>query len=347
MLRVATAHPMDWCESTMSVLRERQLEACEKRLANHPGIGLFASNATDRNAQALYDNSYYAAEDDACSLVTLDALRTRVLALLPQEVCALSIGEGGLLERLMLANGRLLLTEWEDVASAEALASRLWCRFEQEDDQLTAVLDEPLMDKLLEGMNAERYQRTQELLFRFDATIHGLLYIAGFLHSSQPMGCFLQDVLGEDTLDSHRLALRYLKASYEYIPENRRELILLHPGLADPNRLVGQYSADEPMTLELSAEMVAGGMNGLFPEEEALHADMVAALQGSLRPELDAHEAAEDLRMLAKQGVALWQMEEVLSSMLCVLPTPRMQETLKQLYLRTPHWVGLQATLCN
>lgn len=345
MLREATVHTMDWCEMTMSVIRERQLEACEKRLADYPRIGLFSEWATDADAQGLYDSSYYALEGTEDGLVTLDALRRRVLALLPQEACYLSVGETGLLERLLLANGRLPMTEWEDVASAEALASRLWCHFELDDGLLHAVLCEALIDPILEAMSTERCHHARELIFRFDATIQGLLYIAGFLHSAQPMGCFLQDVMGEDTRVSRLLATRYLKASYEYIPENGRELILLHPGLADPYRLITQTENKDWVTLELSRDMVTGGMSGLFPEEEAIHADMWAALQGALRPELDEREAAEDLRMLAKQGVALWQMEEVLSSMLSVLPTQRMLDALKQLYERTPHWIGLQATL--
>ena len=345
MLREATVHTMDWCEKTMSVIREHQLEACEKRLAGSPRVGLFSQQATDLDAQAMFDRSYYAVEESRAELVTLERLRERVLTRLPQEARYLSLGESELLERLLLARGRLPMTEWEDIASAEALASRLWCHFEQEDRLLTAVLSETLMERVLLAMNAEGYHRARELVFRFDATLRGLLYIAGFLHSAQPTGCFLQDVMGEATPEARRLAVRYLKASYEYIPENGHELILLHPGLADPYRLIERSGNTGWVTLELSKEMVEGGINGLFPEEEEIHLNMWAALQGAVRPELNAREAAEDLRMLAKQGVELWQMEEVLSSMLSVLPTPHMRAMLLQLYQRTPHWIGLRATL--
>ena len=42
--------------------------------------------------------------------------------------------------------------------------------------------------------------------------------------------------------------------------------------------------------------------------------------------------------MLAKQGVGLAEMNEVLSSLLTVRPTAAMLEGVRQLYLMTPRW---------
>lgn len=100
-------------------------------------------------------------------------------------------------------------------------------------------------------------------------------------------------------------------------------------------------------TLELSQEMVAGGMKGILPEEEPLHEAMCGALNGALRPEYEMAEAAEDLRMLAKQGVSLKEMESVMASMLSMLPTENMKSALESLYLCTPHWMGLKAELMH
>jgi len=86
-------------------------------------------------------------------------------------------------------------------------------------------------------------------------------------------------------------------------------------------------------------------MNGILPEEKPLHANMLAALSGLTRPEWDENDAAEDLRLLAKQGVTLAEMEEVLSSMVVVLPTPEMKIAVRQLYDCTPHWIGMNANL--
>ena len=42
---------------TMSMMREKQFEACERRLFAHPGVSLFAPEATEADAQALLTGS--------------------------------------------------------------------------------------------------------------------------------------------------------------------------------------------------------------------------------------------------------------------------------------------------
>ena len=49
-------------------------------------------------------------------------------------------------------------------------------------------------------------------------------------------------------------------------------------------------------------------------------------------------EAVEDLRMLAKQGVSLAEMNDVLASLLTVQPTMGMLSGVQQLYMMTPRW---------
>jgi hypothetical protein len=122
-------------------------------------------------------------------------------------------------------------------------------------------------------------------------------------------------------------------------------MILVHPGLADPEHLISQVRSIGITSMELSETMMLGGMNGIFPEEVAISEEMSGVLHGALRPEYTPEEAVEDLRMLAKQGVSLPEMESVLSSMLWVLPTPAMNNALSKLAAQTPRWAGLQAAL--
>ena len=85
MLREVTLHA-DWCEMTMSMMREKQFEACERRLFAHPGVGLFAPEATEADAQALLAGSF----DDVGgksrhTLATLEGLRAAVMERLPRR----------------------------------------------------------------------------------------------------------------------------------------------------------------------------------------------------------------------------------------------------------------------
>ena len=229
--------------------------------------------------------------------------------------------------------------------AAEALVKRLWCSVHADGDSWKLVLPQALHEPLLKVISDPETLTARERLFRFDATIHGLLYIAGFLHVGQPMGVMLSEVMRRNDPLAVQVARRYLQASFEYITDANGDLILLHPGLADPYRMVGSQPVEGVFTLELSQELIAGAMNGILPEEIPLHDMLCGALNGALRPEYDMAEAAQDLRMLAKQGVSLPEMEYVMSSMLAVLPTQRMKDALLNLYRYTPHWMGLKPTV--
>lgn len=345
MLREVTVH-VGWCEMTMSMMREKQFEACERRLFAHPGVALFAPEATDQDAQALYDASFdKMGEPKGLRLVTIDQLRTLVMARLPMEALFLGTGEYQLLEKLLINDGTLQLSDWDDIGAAEALVSRLWCSFFTRGDDWFLCLPKALHEPLLSIIATPEATQSRERLFRYDATIHGLLYIAGLLHAAQAIDFFMQGVMRRDDAAARDIARRYLQASFEYITDGNGDMILLHPGLADPYQLVRRQAVGELGAFEMTQDMVAGGMNGMFPEEAPLHQAMCAALYGALRPDYDVNETAEDLRMLAKQGVPLAEIESVLESTVAVLPTPEMLGAVRRLYEGTPRWLGLKAAL--
>lgn len=334
---------VDWCEMTMSMMREKQFEACERRLLSYPSVGLFSEEATELDAMRLFSASFE--HKGAPVLMTLRQLRERVMFRLPLEAQFVSIGEMQLLERLLISEGEILLGEWDDIGAAEALVRRLWCSLSANGDEWTLKLPETLRGPIMLAIHMPEAAAARERLFRFDATIHGLLYIAGLLHSAQPVDVFMREVMKRNDEIAAEIARRYLQSTFEYMADSNGDLILLHPGMADPYRMFRLQPVEGIFTLELSQELIAGGMNGILPEEIPLHELMCGVLRGALRPEFDLGEAAEDLRILAKQGVELREMEEVMASMLSVYPNQSMKEALKTLYQCTPHWMGLKTAL--
>lgn len=345
MQRENSAYALNWCDKTMTLLRERQLEAWERRLSRYPDPGLF-SGCTLLELQHLWDLSYYAKEP-ACgpSLITLEKAKERVLRRLPKEVCFLSVREHALVERLLMQNGEAELYDWEEAGAAEALVQRLWCTLAMEGDAMILRLPEALHMPLIAAMDTEEHAAAREMVFRFDATMQSLLYITGFLHVEQPLRHFMEDVARNWDPDIRDLAMRFLQASFEYIVDFQGNVVLVHPGLADLDQAAGGTGAKGLHSIELSESMMLGGMNGILPEEIPLHSDMVQCLKGALRPEYTPDEAAEDLRMLAKQQVSLADMEDVLSTMLSTLPTRNMREALMKIKAHTPCWAGLRASL--
>ncbi len=342
MLREGMLH-VDWCEMTMSMMREKQCEACERRLFSYPSVCLFSDEATELDAMRLLAGSFET--DNNRLLISLNELRERVMVRLPLEALYISMGEMQLLERLLMNDGEIQLGDWDDIGAAEALVRRLWCSFRANGEEWTLFLPKALHEPLQLCIHMPEAMAARERVFRFDATIHGLLYIAGLLHSAQPVDVFMREVMRRDDSLSVEIARRYLQSTFEYVTDANGDLILLHPGLADPYRMFCMQPVDGVFTLELSQELIAGGMNGMLPEEVPLHERMCGVLRGALRPEFDLGEAAEDLRMLAKQGVSLHEMEEVMAAMLTVLPTQPMKDALKMLYQCTPHWMGMKTAL--
>ena len=132
MLREGMLHA-DWGEMTMSMMREKQFEACERRLFAYPSVGLFSKEATELDAMRLLSGSFE--KTPYASLVTLKQLREQVMFRLPLEAQYVSVAEMQLLERLLLNDGVLVLSEWDDIGAAEALVRRLWCSFKAEGEE--------------------------------------------------------------------------------------------------------------------------------------------------------------------------------------------------------------------
>lgn len=346
LLRTSTYRVEHWCDKVMSVLREQQLEACQERLSRCPEQGIFDAVCQDQ-AWLLFQLSFYAKELHA-HRPDAEALKKLVLAYLPKEACFLSPREDELVKRMLVGSGETYISDWDEISAAEALVSRLWCTLEiTKDDTALLRLQKPLIAPVTEAMLSSLYARVHERLFTFDATLHSLLYLSGFLHASVPMAHFCQTLGADADKDTPVLISRYLRAGFDYTETGSGEILLLHPGLADPELLLSRLSCLEAPETHLTKEMMLGGMNGILPEEVASCEAMRGALGGAVRPELDEEEALEDLRMMAKQGASLQEMREVLESMLCVLPTPRMLSALAQLHLQAVRWIGMPSAVLN
>ncbi len=340
-------HEQDWSEKTLSILREKQFEACERRLSDRIQVNLFSPLATDAHAQGLFEQSFFAAEAQDDGLMTVAKLRSQVLKLLPHEAHTLSSAENALVEQLLLSGGRLTSRNWEEIPAAEALSSRLWCSFTSAGEAWTLELAAPLRDPLVKAFSSEKHAAIRTRAFRYDVTIHGLLYITGFLPSLQPREIFRKDVVRSDAPWASILAGRYLKASFEYVTDERDHVILMHPALADPYRLLYMLGGNVNASITLTQESLLGGMNGMLAEEVPSSEGMQNALSGNLRPEWSAEEAADDLRFLVKQNVTYGELETVMASMLWIHPTAAMRDALKNLYNNTPRWIAMSANLLH
>lgn len=348
MLREANVHTLTWADKTMSVLKERQLEACEDRLSRLPDFGLF-EGCDDLNVEQLWQCSFEAEEHPVPTMLhTAAQLQRQVLIALPAEAALLSVEEHQLLERLIVLDGQTQLMDWEETRGAEGLVRRLWCTLRRtEDDALVLRMPKTLLLPLAVLLASEKHGEIRERLMRFEAAIHGLLYIGGLLHYGEPFRHLREDVLRDTYADDANLAMRYLRTTFDYCYDAHGDMLLLHPGLAEPERMIRQGVLTPNPGFELDENTMVGAMEGLLPEERPLFDMMYGLLCGAVRPEITEEEAVEDLRMLAKQGVSLQEMNEVLSSLLTVQPTAAMYQGVKRLHRQTPRWGTMRAAMAQ
>lgn len=338
MLRETNIQRLHWADKTMSLLRQQQLEACEKRLLALPEFGLFTRN-DDLHAEALWAMSLDGQEHPHLThLHTTQELRAMVLTRLPREAALLSVEEHLLLERLLSLEGEAELMDWQEMCAAETLVRRLWCTIHIQNERFILRLPCELVPPLMLVLSSRQHEELRTRLLRHDAVIRALLYIGGLLHYEEPLHHLLSDVLEKSTEGDIPLAMRYLRASYDYVYDDAGDMLLLHPGLAEPDQLLAAAAPQEGLSIDLDEETIRGAMEGLMPEEQPLFERMYGLLLGATRPELMEEEAVEDLRMLAKQDVPLSVMHEVLGSMLTVHPTDEMLQAVTELHRLTPRW---------
>ena len=344
LLREANVKRLHWADKTMSLLRQQQLEACEKRLTALPDFNLYTYDDSLR-VEELWQVSFDGQEHPRMSrLHTTQELRALVLTRLPAEAALLTVEEHHLVERLLTLAGEAELLDWEEMSAAESLVRRMWCSITHEENRFVLHMPHALLTPLTMVLSSRKHEELRVRLMHHDAVIRALLYIGGLLHYEEPLYHLLEDVLEGGGEGERTLAMRYLRSAYDYTYDQDGEMLLLHPGLAEPEQLLGCTAPREGISIDLDEETIRGAMEGLMPEERLLFEQLYGLLLGATRPEIIEEEAVEDLRMLAKQGVPLAVMQEVLSTMLTIQPTQEMLAAVADLHRLTPRWGDMRMT---
>ena len=346
MLRESRNSSLHWADKTWSVLHARQLEASEDKLYDWPVYNLF-ENCDDLHAESLWEISFMREERPLISaLHTCQELRDQVLQLLPDEAVLLSPDELKLVERMVFGDGTAELLVLEDSVAAEPLIRRLWCSMEWADeDRAYLHMPQALVTRLQPVMSSPRFEDQVASIFALGATIHAILYLDGGLAACDVLPQLRSSLPDRLSAESFAvLSRRWLKTSFDYIWRNR-QMILIHPGLAEADSLVLQQG--QPDLGQLSPEKVLGAAQGLLPEENPLFDQLTRLITNAVRPELTPEEAAADLMILAKQGVPIQAMREVLATLLTVQPTPAMLDTVAQLSMQIPRWPGFGSVVLH
>lgn len=345
MLRQRDTRPLHWADKTMSVMRADQLEACEKDLAGLPSRCLFEAECSNVDAEKLYELSFFAEEDRRASgralrpaLHTVEQLRNRVLDTFVQECALLSVEEHDLLVRVVLFGGRTSLADWNELIPARALVRRLWCRVEGSGENTVLMLPHQLCASALLLLAGDSHKAVRNIVEQVHDSIENTLYLLGAAQAAGPARHMASLLKGTCAEGQSVLIDRFLLAGYDYVYDRSGSLLLIHPGLADPERMMGIAC------VEMNPEALSKASDSISDLESPLYERMLGLLINVTRPEITPEDAVEDLIILAKQEVPMKDMLEVLSSLLICRPTPEMRSALKELSDRVPRWLGLSTS---
>ena len=339
--------PESWIDKTMSILRANQLESCEKDLAGMPYRCLFDGDCIDTDAEYFYSMSFFPREDrktNAFSLHTVEQLRVRVLSAFAPELSLLSPEEHDLLVRMVLFGGKLSLQDWEEVIPARGLVRRLWCRTREENGVRILEMPHQLCASALLLLAGESHRKIRDAVETVFGNIDNSLYLMGMMQASGPM-LHLQSLLKDTYAAGHpELIERMLLTGTDTMYDETGCMMLIHPGLADPEQMLRQMPAASAACQEMSPEALQIASDSLNDLESPLYEQMLFTVQDAIRPELTPEDVTEDLIVLAKQDVPFENMKEVLSSVLVSLPTPEMLRALHDLSSRIPRWIWFSSS---
>lgn len=345
MLRHCDTRSLHWADKTMSVMRADLLEACEKDLAGFPSCCLFDADCSNLNAEALYEMSFFAEEDKRASgrdlrpaLHTVEQLRNRVLHQFVQETALLSVEEHDLLVRAVLFGGKTPLTDWNELLPARGLVRRLWCRVEGLGENTVLYMPRQLCASALLLLAGDAHKNVRTIVEQVHDSIENTLYLLGAVQATGPARHLASLLKGTCAEDCPLLIDRFLITGYDYVYDRSGSLLLIHPGLADPEKMMGMPAA------EMNPEALSSASDSISDLESPLYERMLGLLTGVTRPEITPEDAVEDLIILAKQEAPLSDMQEVLSAMLICQLTHEMRSALKDLSDRVPRWLSLSTS---
>ena len=244
----------------------------------------------------------------------------------------------------LLFGGKLALHDWEDLIPARSMVRRLWCRTSMEDGIRILHMPHQLCASALLLLAGEGHKKIRDAVEQVQESIDNSLYLMGMTQASGPM-LHLQTLL-KDTYAENRpdLIERFLFSGFDYIFDGTGRLILIHPGLADPEGMLDSLPAVSGACQEMTGSALRDASASIGDLESPLYEQMLFSVADAVRPELTPEDAVEDLIILAKQDVPFSDMKEVLSSMLVSLPTAEMLKALRDLSERIPRWIWFSSS---
>ena len=325
-----------WHDKTLEAMQRRRFE---QMIAQLPPLGAGRLEALTPSAfERKLEQCWQDVPRKPMRAQQMAQVWKSVLASICEQADCLSREEHELVERALILGGSAQIEDAAELEAARALSLRLWASVGLVSGKPFIELETPVVHPVAKAFSRAQHEHIRRRLDEFHGYLAGTLYRVGAVDDRQPQQILLCDVLGGDKDDELRmqLARRYLWASYDCV-DYSGGVMLLHPALADPRRIITAGRRRTGILMPPNGEHYTP--LDILPEEIPLQRDLERAIAGALRNGHRAQDVARTLRFLYKQGAPLCAMEDVLQESLIVYLTDPMRGALANMYYMTPKWI--------
>ena len=322
----------------MSQIRQTELNSLKQRLADLSGCGIFG-RVSNQHWTRAYQASFDLMEAPDAPWPTVQALRAAVRKRLPRELPYITEREESLLKRMILFGGTSPLMMEDDMVAAETLVRRLWCSCVLQDDGPVYIrLADTLMVPVMKCLSSQRHQETRLKMYALTATLHSMLYLHGVLYADPAIQQLSGQLTSGRDETGMRMLYRYLRAEFDYCRDSQGNLVLIHPGVAHPERMMAALSNPYYQAQDYAREMIVGGIGEELQEETAATDMLRAELSQTLQPGYSAGSMVDDVKILVKQGATHEQLMELIHDKLATQMNTRLENALRKVELDTVRW---------
>ena len=328
----------DLRECTMSQMKQSEIRNLKHQLSQMSGVSIYGHASAQQWTRA-YQLSYDMMEAPDKPWPALKTLRTSVRKRLTRELPLITEREEALLKRIILFGGTTPLFSDDELGAAESLIRRLWCSCVLRDDgKMYLHIADTLMNPLFKCMSDEKYPETRIRIYTLSATLHSMLYLHGMMYADPAVQHLKGQLLLEDDAVSLRMLYRFLRAEFDYCLDGQGNLVLIHPGVMQPKKMLAAISNAQYQAQDYAREMIIGGMGEELHEEMAATDILRSELSQALQPGYNPMSMVDDLKILVKQGATHEQLTELVRDKLATQMNDRLENALRKVEMDTVRW---------
>lgn len=333
MLRIFNQSSALWHERTMSYMQNAELERAENWLRTLQPLHLFGG-CRDKDLIQLWSNSYDAMEYPHSPMMEhVSDWENRIMERLPSELHLLTSAEYGLLHRLLIQKGKILLLNRGELHPCVSFIRRMWAYpVLQANGTITLIMPDPILFALYEHTDSPDFLQHSYHQSDFLKKTELILLAQGFL----PMDVALEAygaIIGQEYANSLELCTRLLKISCDYTIM-KGQTVLIHSSIFDPAPFL---PALETYPRDIYSSDLEKSMDDWNTCEDVFQI-LSGLLSHAIRGDLQSDELVGDLALLARQNVPYQGLFEVLRDNLLVYPTQEMTACLRMLKNYVPVW---------